>query len=263
MIVSVANALVRIFLNPTCASCAASLDRPLESPVCLPCWNGIARVTPPLCVRCGDAVAAASNESMCGRCRQRPPHFSIARSAGLYEGSLRQIIHAFKYGKRRALAGPLARMMTAAGVDVLRDADAVIPVPLDPWRALRRGFNQADDLAVHVGLPVWRVISRRLGTVPQAGLPASRRHANVRDAFAPALRHRLVVMVSGEAQRLQNRTVVLIDDVMTTGATLDACATVLVESGVRTVHALTIARAVAGPPVSRPEPHRPSIAPRQ
>jgi predicted amidophosphoribosyltransferase len=102
-----------------------------------------------------------------------------ARSAGQYEGSLREIIHAFKYEGRRVLAAPLGAMVRAAGVDFLREADGVVPVPLYPWRAFRRGFNQADDLARHLGLPVVTALRRRSGGPPQASLPAAQRHANV------------------------------------------------------------------------------------
>jgi ComF family protein len=202
-------------------------------------------------------------EALCVRCRESPPHFSMARSAGIYEGSLRQIIHAFKYGKRRALATPLARLMAAAGHDVLDGAEAVIPVPLDPWRALKRGFNQADDLASFLGLPVWRVLRRRPGGRPQTGLPAARRRANVTGEFARPRRQQLASLVRCRDRRLSNRTVVLVDDVMTTGATLDACAAVLFDAGVRTVRALTVARAVTTPRGSLPEPPHLSIAPRR
>ena len=182
---------------------------------------------------------------------------ALSRSAGVYDGSLRRIVHAFKYDGRRVLAPRLAALMREAGADLLAGADAVIPVPLHPWRALRRGFNQADDLARALGPPVWRVLRRTRHGPPQAALPAARRHANVRAAFA------LRLDKPWSARRLRNRSVVLVDDVMTTGATLEACARVLTAAGVRRVIALTAARAVAGPPRPRPPTPRPSIAPRR
>jgi ComF family protein len=174
---------------------------------------------------------------------------ALARSAGLYDGSLRAIVHAFKYRQCRALARPLAALMARAGADVLDGADAVVPVPLHPARAWRRGFNQADDLARALDLPVWRVLRRARHGPPQATLPAARRHGNVRLAFALA---RLAAWRADT--RLRNRVVVLVDDVMTTGATLDACAEVLLAAGVRSVRALTAARAVAGRPAPPPPP---------
>jgi ComF family protein len=190
--------------------------------------------------------------------------FTLARSAGRYEGSLRQVIHAFKYEGRRVLAQPLADLMKAAGEPVLAGADAVVPVPLHPWRALQRGFNQADDLARALGLPVWRVLARTRHGPPQAGLPASRRHANVRRAYAirtPMLVPPFGVWLDGPAKRLlKNRVVVLVDDVMTTGATLDACGRLLIAAGVRSVRALTAARAVVRPPSPRPPQRRQDAA---
>jgi ComF family protein len=243
-----ANLIVRVLLAPECAACHAVLEHPLAGPVCRPCWRAIPAITPPWCVRCGDALATwrASNP-LCPRCRRRESGFLLARSAGRYDGSLRLIIHAFKYEGRRALAVPLASLLRQAGGDLLTAADAVIPVPLHPWRALTRGFNQADDLARHLGLPVWRVLRRRRRGPPQAGLPAARRHANVREAFALN-----PICITPRARHLRNRNVVLIDDVMTTGATLDACSRVLAAAGVRSVAALTVARALAAAPHRRP-----------
>ena len=175
---------------------------------------------------------------------------AIARSAARYEGSVRLILHAFKYGGCRLLAAPLAALMRTAAEDWLHDADAVVPVPLHPLRAWRRGFNQADDLARHLGVPVWRALRRARHGPPQAGLPAAQRHANVRAAFA--------VRRGPPAWRLRNRVVVLVDDVMTTGATLEACAAVLRDSGVRSVSALTVARAAATRPEALAPIPRPS-----
>lgn len=264
-----ANTLVRILLAPTCAACDRVLDHPLDGPVCTTCWRAVSRLTAPWCVRCGDALASwRAAGPLCARCRRRPPVLALARSAGRYDGALRDIVHAFKYRHLRLLAGPLAALMRDAGGDVLSGADAVVPVPLHPWRALGRGFNQADDLARGLGLPVWRVLRRTRHGPPQAGLPAARRHANVRAAYA--LRRSLPVPAPGGVRiephlvgKLRNRVVVLVDDVMTTGATLDACGRVLLGAGVRSVRALTAARAVTGPPAPRLPRPRPATAPRR
>ena len=248
MLLRSANLLVRVLLAPQCAACHDVLERPLLSPVCPACWRAIPAITPPWCARCGDALASwRASSPLCPRCRRRESGLLIARSAGRYDGSLRLIVHAFKYDGRRALAGPLAALMRTAGADLLAGADAVVPVPLHPWRALKRGFNQADDLARHLGPPVWRVLRRRRLGPPQAGLPAARRHSNVRSAFALN-----PLALTARAARLRNRRVVLIDDVMTTGATLEACGRLLAEAGVRSVAALTAARALAGAPHRRP-----------
>lgn len=160
-----------------------------------------------------------------------------ARAVGGYDGALRAIVHALKYEGRRSLAQPLAELMRIRGADMLTGADWAVPVPLHPSRRRERGFNQAADLARHLGVPVRRAIRRHRATRTQTGLPAARRHGNVRGAFAP----------TRAARGLAGSTVLLIDDVSTTGATLDACARVLKEAGVREVRALTAARVVAPP----------------
>ena len=127
--------------------------------------------------------------------------------------------------------------MQARGADVLRGANAAVPVPLHPSRRRERGFDQASDLARHVGLPVVHALRRIRPTAVQASLPAARRHGNVRGAFA----------ARSAVATLNGRSVVLVDDVSTTGATLEACARALAEAGVREVRALTAARVVSAP----------------
>ena len=156
-----------------------------------------------------------------------------ARAAGAYEGTLRRLLQALKYERRRSLARPLATLMQQQGGEVLDGADIIVPVPLHRWRRRSRGFNQAEDLARHLGLPVTLALRRTRATAVQADLPAARRHANVRNAFARRRR------VDGRGRRI-----VLVDDVSTTGATLDACARVLLDAGAIEVRALTVARAM-------------------
>lgn len=259
MLALTANVLIRELLSPACVACEAGLQHPLAGPVCAACWQTIPALTPPGCVCCGEPLSAGRSPGpFCPRCERDPPAYVVARSAGRYDGSLRLIVHAFKYGRQRALAAPLGRLMRDAGGDLLAGADVVVPVPLHPWRALRRGFNQADDLAVTLGLPVWRILRRRRLGSPQSALPAARRLVNVQAAFCLA-------RTSGwrADPSLRGAAVVLVDDVMTTGATLDACGRVLREAGVRRVAALTLARAATTPPPEwRPRP-RPWTAPRR
>ena len=211
----------------------------MAGPVCPVCWVGIRLVLPPLCDRCGDPLPSwrllTIAEGVCARCRRAPPAFDCARAAGDYDGSLREIIHAFKYDGRRSLAAPLARLMRDHGELVLRDADCVVPVPLHPWRRLTRGFNQAEELARRLDLPVARALWRTRATVPQSGLRPAQRRRNMREAF------RVSPLVRDGC--LEDARVVLVDDVRTTGATLDACARVLKDAGAREVRALTVARA--------------------
>jgi ComF family protein len=239
---AVFDPVLSVLLAPSCAACGELLERPTSGPVCPPCWRSILPLTPPVCDRCGDPLptwrAISLPLARCPRCRRGNRHLDRARAVGAYDGALRAIVHAMKYEGRRSLARPLAELMRNRGVEMLTGADWTVPVPLHPSRRRERGFNQAADLALHLGVPVRQVLRRQRATRTQTELPAARRHANVRGAFAVAL---------GSACGLEGSIVVLIDDVSTTGATLDACAAVLKQAGVREVRALTAARVVAPP----------------
>jgi ComF family protein len=155
---------------------------------------------------------------------------------------MRAILHALKYGGRRAIARPLGRLMRECGGDVLDGADFLAPVPLHWRRQWTRGFNQAAELAAAVGVPVVQALGRSRHTATQTDLPADSRHENVRRAFR--VRRRALAHVRGAC-------VVLIDDVRTTGATLEACAEILVGAGAREVRTLTAARVVIPPHARR------------
>lgn len=161
---------------------------------------------------------------------------------GAYEGALRAIVHALKYDGRRSLARPLARLMRARAADLVEGIDCIVPVPLHASRRRHRGFNQAADLANALGSPVCHALKRTRATAVQAGLPAARRHGNVRGAFALTRAGRQMI-----ADHPAGATVLLVDDVSTTGATLDACARALKAAGVCEVRALTAARVVTRP----------------
>jgi ComF family protein len=236
-----ADALLTVTLAPPCAACRQPLDRPLSGAVCGACWSSVRLLTPPLCRICGDSLPAwrviSIAAAACARCRRRPPAFDRSASVGEYEGALRAIVHAFKYEGRRSLAPRLGRLMRDAGPDLVAGADVAVPVPLHPWRRLRRGFNQATELAHGLGLPVVHAVRRTRSTSPQSGLPAAARRGNVHDAFSLA-------RATARGQSVTGRVVLLVDDVTTTGATLDACARVLRLAGAREVWALTAARAI-------------------
>ncbi len=235
-----ADAVLSVLLAPLCAACERPLEAPTAGPVCAACWAAIVPITPPVCVRCGDPLASwrlvSIEESRCARCRRRGGVVERAGAIGPYEGSLRAIVHALKYGGRRRVAGPLGERLAAAGAGILDGADVVVPVPLHRARQRARGFNQAAELAQHLGVPVAHLLRRVRATPSQTDLPAARRHANVRGAFA---------LAPGASPR--GATVVLVDDVSTTGATLEACARVLRQAGAKDVRALTAARVVSRP----------------
>jgi ComF family protein len=216
---TVADTLLAALLAPPCALCGRVLERPLDGAVCHLCWQQI--------------QPTAASFALRG--------ISHARALGAYDGTLRDVIHALKYDGRRSIAPRLAQLMTRHGQDVLNGADVVIPVPLHRRRRRQRGFNQAEDLARGLGLPVAPVLRRVRATQPQIELPAEQRRENLRDAFD--LRRRGWHTIGGrtDARPLHGSVVVLVDDVATTGATLEACARVLRAAGAE-VRALTAAR---------------------
>jgi ComF family protein len=238
---STLDGVLTVVLAPACAACGTLLAEPTRGPVCADCWRSILPLTPPLCDRCGDPLAAwrAADAALaiCARCRRIRPAVDRARAIGAYDGALRAIVHALKYDGRRSLARPLGALMQQRGADILAGAVCAIPVPLHASRRRHRGFNQAADLARHIGLPVCHALSRRRATTTQTGLAAAQRHRNVRGAFA----------LTRAGAALAAAIVVVIDDVSTTGATLEACARVLKAAGVVEVRALTAARVVTTP----------------
>jgi ComF family protein len=231
------DALLSVLVAAPCLACNAPLDAPSRGPVCAACWQAIRPLSPPLCRTCGDPLRTwrtLSALEMCTRCRRTAPPLDLARAVGHYDGALRAIVHAFKYDGRRSLARTLAALMREHSDGVLAGAGLAVPVPLHWWRRRRRGFNQAADLAQHLGLPVMDALRRSRATATQTHLPSAQRHRNVRGAFAPRR----------AARTVRGQIVVLVDDVSTTGATLAACARVLKASGAKEVRALTAARVV-------------------
>lgn len=240
-----ANTALSSLFEPPCAACSRVLPNPLDGAVCEACWDQVRSAAAPLVeVRSGDQAL----DALC--------------AIGEYEGRLRDIIHALKYERRRSIAPPLGSLMRTAAAPLLHDAHVVVPVPLHPSRERSRGFNQAEDLARALGPPVHRLLRRVVATIPQVELPATERHRNVRDAFVASFPIRAFFPTRGSLPtrilfptRIQLPTraplptrvplpavIVLVDDVSTTGATLNACARVLKSAGAREVRAVTAAR---------------------
>ncbi len=252
-----ADGLLSVAWAPCCAACETVLPQPTAGVVCADCWRRVARITPPLCDACGAPLAVdpgGGGAAPCRHCltgRARPRPVTRCRAAGWYDGALRAIIQAFKYQGRQSLAARLAALIREAGREVLDAADLVVPVPLHPPRRWERGFNQSRDLAAQLGPPLADILLRIRHTRPQATLAAGRRQANVQGAFELTGRAwlRARATVAGKA-------IVVADDVMTTGATLAACARVLRAAGAREVSGLTAARVADRPPQQWPRPPR-------
>ncbi len=189
------------------------------------------------CVRCRTPFLNSrplDEEGVCGLCRRGWTGFDAAYCFSAYEGKLRQLIHLFKYQRIRTLSRPLGEFLAMA---LPRDQrfDAVVPMPLHWWRHWRRGFNQSSLLAREIarrsGIPVIAAVRRRRSTTSQAGLSNSARRANVSGAFA----------VRGR-RGVRGLRLLLVDDVMTTGATASSCAAALKRAGAAHVSVLTVAR---------------------
>jgi ComF family protein len=254
----IVDGLLAALLSSPCVACGRIADHPTRGAVCDDCWRAVRVITPPVCHVCGEPLpsgrfalpdaqpleATGGVVARCAACTARRPRIAIARAVGPYEGTLRDLLHALKYDGRRSIAPRLGALLRERCGTVLDRADAVVPVPLHPRREWTRGFNQAEAIARELGVPVWRPLRRRRHTSAQSTLPASERWRNVAGAFDLRRRFRR----RGRPSALAGARVVLVDDVRTTGATLDACAEVLERAGVSEVRAVTVARAVLGHP---------------
>jgi len=211
---------------PQCALCGAG-----GALLCAACEAVLPRADGSRCVRCWMRLASGG---VCRHCAEEPPAFMSLRAACVMDGGARRLAHELKYEGMTSLAEPMARMLAshAAGIDAL-----VVPVPLHPARERRRGYNQAAELANHAGRMLglsWdrRAVRRTRDTQPLV------------KAMGRAERRRIVAgAFLADPARVEGRAIVLIDDVATTGATLDACARALADAGATKVLALAWARA--------------------
>ena len=214
---------------PSCAGCEKFGER-----WCIECRASVQVLQDNLCAKCGLPEA---HNALCARCQVAPPPFEAIRGWGQYNGALRTAIHRLKYRHDLGLAEALSRHLIDHFITLAWPVDLITAVPLSPARLSERGYNQSGLLAYPFALAqklpfLPAAIYRTRETVSQVGLSAHDRHENVRDAFAalPNLVHR--------------KTVLVIDDVATTGATLNFCAAALLQAGAHAVFGLTLARAV-------------------
>ncbi len=224
---------------PQCPSCGAPTGTP--SALCMPCWD-MAGFGKPACRRCAMPLDSelADETAECAACMARPPVFSRARAAMTYEGG-RDMVLRFKHGERTDYTPAFAAWLAQAGAPLLADADLLVPVPLHRWRLLARRFNQSALLANALArlsgvtsLP--DALIRTRATLSQGAMVSARaRRRNVLAAFA---------VRPGAREAVRGKRIVLIDDVMTTGATLEAAARALTRGGAADVRALVLARVV-------------------
>ncbi|MGE0407652.1 MAG: ComF family protein [Amphiplicatus sp.] len=206
-------------------------------------WTEIKFIDDPVCARCGAPFAHEHGEGVeCAGCLAEPPSFDRARAAVLYDDATAKLIVGFKHSDRTELAQTLGRWLARAGASLIREGTILVPAPLHPRRLLARRFNQAGMLAAVLAREtgarfVPDALCRIRATPPQKGLSRSGRRGNVAGAFAVNEDRRAMILAAH---------VVLVDDVMTTGETLSACARALKKGGAGSVDALVLARALRG-----------------
>jgi len=230
--------LLDVLLPPQCLCC----DQPVATSglLCPSCFLTLDMITAPLCQACGTSLREHPRRGVtsCDDCAEDPPPWRRARAAFQYDGASRSLILPLKYGDRMELAPALARMMARAGLALLEEADLLVPVPMHPRRLRQRKYNQAVLLASSLGRLAHRPVAldgleRRRATRSLAELPAELRAMTVSGAFEINPRW---------MERLVGRRVVLVDDVLTSGATARACTEVLLGGGVACVDVLVAAR---------------------
>lgn len=233
------RALLRAALPPLCPLCREPLAQ--AGGVCAPCWRQLSFVARPFCERLGTPLPDdVGGKRLSAEAVADPPVYDRARAAVRYDDRAGALVHALKYGDRLDLAPTLGRWMAAAGRDILGEAQALLPVPLHRRRLWARRFNQSAALAQAVGgladIPVlYDALARTRHTPQQVGHSRPERVRNVEGAFA--------VPPNAQAQ-VGGRRLVLVDDVLTSGATVEACARALRRAGAASVDVLVFARVV-------------------
>ncbi|GHO84563.1 ComF family protein [Dictyobacter formicarum] len=231
--------LLDILFPPQCAQCKVS-----GAILCPRCIASISWFTPPLCHICG---LPGAGTTLCARCQHQPLQLSGVRAPGSYQEPLRSCIRALKYQGNRRLSEPLGQLLAQAYHKYAMRADLVIPVPLHQEKLQQRGYNQsqllAESCARQLQLPLSTTLIHRIHSAPaQVTLTAQQRRKNLQGAFRCTQNH--------TTQSLLNRRILIIDDVCTTGATLEACAAPLFAAGARAVWGLVLARPLSGVPTS-------------
>lgn len=242
MLKSLGSALLDFVFPPLCHVCRSFIPDAGSLHICPDCLAGMGEVPEPACTVCGIPFQGVGESHACGACLLDPPSYEAARGALIYDGPAREMIHRLKYNYQTHLRRPLA-LLTASRLAYFAgkwQPDMLVPVPLHVKRLHRRGFNQAvllgDVLSKEWGVPLKRRAMQRIRwTEPQINLSAAERRDNVKGAFAVA-----------EPALVVGQRVVLVDDVLTTGSTVEECSRVLLKAGAARVVVVTVARALSG-----------------
>lgn len=233
---AVFSPLLSLFFPSHCAGCTSRIG--VGEDFCGECYSSIEFIKPPRCQTCSQPFSGLASEFDCPNCRGAAFHFECAVSVLRSRRVIRDLIHRVKYNREFWITRCLGKFLTA-GLDDPRLSgqtfDGIVPVPLHPKRLREREFNQAALLARHLsqnsGIPLRNVLLRNRYTNTQTALDRRERRQNLRNAFS-----------ARKNTNVTDQNLLLIDDVLTTGSTLDACAAVLLEMGAESVRALTLAR---------------------
>lgn len=235
------NALLDFIFPPLCHICKSFIPDAGALHICHACRGELQMVTSPLCRICGIPFIGAGDDHACGKCLGDRPAFDAARAAMIHEGAVRHLLHAFKYENKTHLRRPLALLTMERLGDFIsqEQPELILPVPLHIERLRKRGFNQAvllgELLSREWGIPMQRRALLRLRrTEPQVALSAVERRINVKNAFGVA-----------KGASLAGKGILLLDDVFTTGSTVDECARILKNNGAARIIVATVARAAA------------------
>lgn len=229
---------------PCCCICGSSVE---DDGICAECWKKIRWISDPKCGICGTPFEFPS-QNICSDCLQKRPHFDKVVSAFTYNYFSKKIILKFKNGDCTYLAQLLANLMCCVGMQILQKSDLLIPVPMTFWKRLKRKYNQAELLCIEILKIVKnfndndfdkkiiytpRLLKKIKSTHPQEGLSRKQRQINLRGAFDVEKKY---------VRLLKGKNVTLVDDVMTTGSTLNECAKILKKYGAKNVFAITTSR---------------------
>jgi ComF family protein len=233
----------------SCLNGDFKFDRLFSPYLCPACLERYAPVESPICIRCGMMFKSREGDDhLCGDCIKEPKRFKIARAPGIYDRTLKKAIHCLKYRGKIQMARPFGMLLFAAFIRFwdIKNIDLIIPVPLHTKRLKERGFNQSyllvrnwKQLAAKLSIEMSdiaverNVLVRSRWTEPQTGLGRKKRMKNIKNAFKV-----------NDCSRIAGKRILLVDDVLTTGATVNECAKTLISDGAKRVDVLTLARAM-------------------
>ncbi|MCB1521914.1 MAG: ComF family protein [Hyphomicrobiaceae bacterium] len=227
--------LADVMMPPLCLACHTPLAS--KNAICADCWRNIDFIRPPLCDRLGIPLPYdAGSGAISAEAAASPPVYARARAVARYDGVMRDLIHDMKFHDRHDARALFGRWMCEAGAGLIADADILVPIPLHRMKLLRRRFNQSSFLAIEIaaitGLPVAHLaLVRSRATQSQIGLTREQRRLNVRGAFEVPTRHRALIA---------GRRALIVDDVITTGATVTAASRALLDAGATAVDVLAL-----------------------